>query len=92
MEAVPKNINVDDIYDSLKDLKGVDEVHDIHVWSLSVGKIALTAHITSEIPLLTLKRATKMIRKNYKINHTTIQVEANSDHKHSFQCSTDLHE
>jgi zinc transporter 2 len=91
MEASPKNVKVDDIVTDLMDLKGVDDVHDIHVWSLSMGKVALSAHITSDNPLATLKRATKCIRKNYKITHTTIQVEVRSNVKHSFLCSHDLH-
>ena len=92
MEAAPKNIRVKDIEADLMDLKGVDDVHDIHVWSLSIGKVALSAHITSENPLATLKRATKCIRKNYKITHTTIQVECRANKKHSFLCSHDLHD
>ena len=92
MEAAPNNMKVNEIMDDLMDLKGVDDVHDIHVWSLSVGKVALSAHITSENPLATLKRATKCIRKNYKISHTTIQVEGGANVKHSFLCSHDLHD
>ena len=59
MEAAPKNIKVENIIDDLLELKGVDDVHDIHVWSLSMGKVALSAHITSDNPLPTLKRVTK---------------------------------
>jgi zinc transporter 2 len=92
MEAAPKSMKVEDIVNDLMDIKGVDDVHDIHVWSLSMGKVALSAHITSEYPLATLKRATKCIRKNYKITHTTIQVEARAKAKHSFLCSHDLHD
>jgi len=92
MEATPENMKMDDIVNDLMDLKGVEEVHDVHVWSLSMGKVALSAHITSENPLATLKRATKCIRKNYNITHTTIQVEAQANKKHSFLCSHDLHD
>jgi zinc transporter 2 len=59
MEATPENIDIDDIISDLMDLKGVDEVHDVHVWALSMGKIAISAHITSDTPLITLKRAQK---------------------------------
>ena len=92
MESAPKNVKVEDVIDDLMNLKGVDEIHDIHIWSLSMGKVALTCHLTSDNPMMTLKRVTKFIRKKYKINHTTIQVEARADSKYSFLCSHDLHE
>ena len=92
MEGSPKNVKVETVVDDLMNLKGVDEIHDIHIWSLSMGKVALTWHLTSENPMMTLKRATKFIRNKYKINHTTIQVEPRANAKYSFLCSHDLHE
>ena len=71
-------------------IPGVKEIHDLHVWSLSIGKMSLSCHICTDDPQKTLKKATKMIQKKYKIDHVTIQVEDNKD-KNQISCKNDLH-
>ena len=51
------------------------EVHDLHVWTISMGKLSMTVHITSLKPLKTLAAVTDLLRRKYKLHHTTIQVE-----------------
>lgn len=60
MEATPSNIDVDQLEQDIQDLQGVEEVHDLHVWSISAGKHALTCHITTEQPLKTLNLVTDL--------------------------------
>ena len=50
-------------------------MHDLHVWSLSIGKPALSVHLQSKQPEDTLARATRLIKNKYQIFHSTIQVE-----------------
>lgn len=51
------------------------EVHDLHIWSLSVGKPSLSAHLlASSDGKGVLVAATKMLASTYNIHHTTIQV------------------
>ena len=45
LETVPEHINIDKIKARLEQIKGVKEVHDIHVWSLSNDKQSFTCHI-----------------------------------------------
>lgn len=45
MIGVPYNIDTDAIEDALRDLPDVVLVHNIHVWSLTVDKIAIAVHI-----------------------------------------------
>lgn len=92
MEASPHHIEARNIIKELLKLRGVKSVHDLHVWSLSKGKLSLSAHIISDNPLLALKCATEYIKEKYRISHTTIQVEAQSHLEHSFTCSHDLHD
>ncbi len=56
-------------------MPGVEEVHDLHVWALSAGNNAMSCHIKSSTPMISLKKATRMINTKYKILRTTIQVE-----------------
>lgn len=47
----------------LRAIHRVREVHDLHIWSLSVGKPAMSAHIVCiENPEYVLKKATKLCR------------------------------
>mmetsp|Transcript_33092 Transcript_33092/g.32228 ORF Transcript_33092/g.32228 Transcript_33092/m.32228 type:complete len:117 (-) Transcript_33092:179-529(-) len=50
MEATPKELSTTNLFNDLINLKTVDEIHDFHVWSLSVGKLAMSAHIRSSNP------------------------------------------
>lgn len=75
MEAIPSDFDMDQLEADLLDIRGVVGVHDIHVWSLSVGKISMSCHLTTSEPQISLKLARNMIKKKYNITHTTIQVE-----------------
>ena len=46
LEASPENINYDEVSDSLMNISGVAEVHDLHIWSISQDKHAFTVHLT----------------------------------------------
>ena len=45
MEATPEEIDPLEIERSLEKIEGVDFVHDLHVWSISSGKLALIVHV-----------------------------------------------
>src|SRR5581483_5636900 len=75
MESTPEGINPSAIERDLKSIPGVREVHDLHVWSVSARKVALSAHIIAEDTHAALNEAHRLIEKNYKISHMTIQVE-----------------
>ena len=76
MEAAPQDINTKNLYDELKDVPGIINVHDIHLWSLSIGRPCISLHILSDTPQKSLEGATKVCKK-YGISHCTIQVEDN---------------
>lgn len=90
MEGSPLEVDMETLEKDLLSIKGVVEIHDLHVWSLSLGKLSLSCHLTSINPQITLKKARKMIRMKYKITHSTIQVELDSD-KATHDCAHDLH-
>ena len=90
MEGSPVAIDIDELEKDLNNIKGVKEIHDLHVWSLSIGKMSLSCHICCDDPQKTLKKAKKMIQKKYKIDHITIQVEENNN-SNQICCKNDLH-
>lgn len=68
-------IEYNDFLQRLKALPKVKEVHDLHIWSLSVGKPSMSAHVVcSDNPEKVLRNATKLSRE-FGIYHSTIQVE-----------------
>lgn len=74
MEGAPKDIKIKNLYNDLMEVNGVLNVHDIHLWSLSIGRPCISMHILSNIPQKSLEGATKVCKK-YGITHCTIQVE-----------------
>ena len=73
-EIAPWDINIKNLYNELLEVNGVINVHDIHIWCLSIGRPCITLHIMSNYPQKSLEGATKVCKK-YGINHCTIQVE-----------------
>ena len=90
MEGSPVDIDIEELESDLREIKGVKEIHDLHVWSLSIGKTSLSCHICCDNPQKTLKKAKKMIQKKYKIDHITIQVEENNN-MNQLSCKNDIH-
>lgn len=77
MEAAPKDINTQNLYNDLMNVNGILNVHDIHLWSLSIGRPCISLHVLSNNPQKSLEGATKVCKK-YGITHCTIQVEDNT--------------
>jgi zinc transporter 2 len=92
MESTPMTIDSDKVFDDICNTDGVEEVHDFHLWSVSVGKYSLSCHISSHDQLKTLSKVTDLIRRKFKLYHTTIQMEGVGEHEHAFKCANDLHE
>ena len=92
MEGAPVGIVINEFEEELKQLDGVIEVHDLHIWSLSVGKPALSAHVFSTDPGNTLRKATRLCRR-YGIYHSTIQVEdwRERNHPSFIKCKQNIH-
>jgi cobalt-zinc-cadmium efflux system protein len=87
LEGVPEGIELAEITDALLDLAGVTDVHDLHVWALTSGKISLTAHIviepnTEERHNL-LAVATHLLEEKFNVTHSTIQIETTQCHGNS---------
>jgi len=95
MESTPKDIDTDSIVKDLMNIRGVDQIHDIHIWNLTVGKPSMIAHITFNVdpdnePILCsferiLYEAQMVICSNYHIHHSTIQLELSK----KFKCCED---
>lgn len=74
MEGTPEGIDLDEIETGLRALPSVKTIHDLHIWSLSLGVPSLSTHVVSEDADVALHEAQEFLM-SHGINHTTIQVE-----------------
>jgi cobalt-zinc-cadmium efflux system protein len=75
MEHAPLTLDPESIKRDLEALPGVREVHDLHVWSVTSGRLAMSVHLISESHESPLQAANQMLFEKHGIQHTTIQVE-----------------
>jgi cobalt-zinc-cadmium efflux system protein len=78
MEGVPSNISYEVIQQALLKVKGVTGVFDLHIWSITSGLHALSAHIVvmdSTNAYRILDDINALLEKDFDIIHSTIQIE-----------------
>ena len=77
MEATPDHIALGDVHDRIASVPGVDSVHDLHVWTVTSGVVAMSGHLvvknpTDNQPVL---EAVQDQMRALGINHVTVQME-----------------
>jgi len=78
LEGTPSGVNLAAIREAVESLGGVSEIHDLHVWTLTSGVNAMSAHVVvddSKTDAEVLSAVHDMITKNFPIAHVTIQIE-----------------
>ena len=83
LEATPKDINMEELLDELRKIQGIKEIHHIHLWTITSGINAMSAHVLIDDRLTSssahiLKEIKSLLRNKYKIEHSTIQFECES--------------
>jgi cobalt-zinc-cadmium efflux system protein len=83
LEACPVGIDTDRVAARMREMRGVQAVHDLHIWSITSGMHALSGHIvlaeghsgpTDDL----LARLQGTLKEEFGIAHTTIQIETES--------------
>lgn len=82
LESTPENINYDDVKHALLEVAHVNDVHDLHIWTITSGVPSLSAHLSLE-PRCSdsthwqecLRSAQTMLREKFGIEHSTLQFE-----------------
>jgi cobalt-zinc-cadmium efflux system protein len=78
MEAAPAGVDPEEIGRTLAAQPGVVEVHDLHVWEVTSGFAALSAHVTvrADDDCHDLRRSLEhLLEERFHIHHTTLQVD-----------------
>ncbi len=93
LEAVPKDVDLEVVQRVLKEIPGVKDLHHVHLWTITSGIHALSAHVlvgdiqmsrTGEI----LQEINSRLREKFRIPHTTIQFECENCEE-GFTCNMD---
>jgi cobalt-zinc-cadmium efflux system protein len=87
LESVPKDINLSALVRDMMRVKGVQDVHDLHVWCITNNMYALSCHAqiddlppSQSAPILSSLE--HVLREKYRIGHTAIQFESYAHQGH----------
>ena len=93
METAPAGLDVEELGRALVAVDGVQEVHELHVWTVTTGFTALSAHVVTAGVRdrdLARRELEYLLRERYGIAHTTLQMEEAADEGALLQVSRDV--
>jgi len=78
LEGTPAHVDLGTVHDALNSVRGVESIHDLHIWTLTSGVHAMSCHVVvcgTDDRHQILERLGSIVRTRFKIDHTTIQLE-----------------
>ena len=88
MESAPLNISPLDVKSELMSIPGVTDVHDVHVWQLTIRENAASVHVVSARSSDDIVREVReVLRNRFQLTHVTVQVESEDLHANG-ECGT----
>jgi len=80
LEGLPRGLHLETVIAAMRQVEGVQSVHDVHIWSLGSNVHALSCHVAiADIPpsesAAILRRLNELLAERFRISHTTIQFE-----------------
>ena len=80
LEGTPRGMKLARVAAAIQEIEGVNDVHDLHVWSIGSETSALSCHISiADIPMSASERILRDVKErlhaDFRIDHTTIQFE-----------------
>lgn len=91
MENAPSHLSINEIKEEILKLEDIENVHDLHVWSISSKSVSLSVHVVAEPKNCEhiLQEINCMLQSKFDIVHSTIQIEPPNFHEYS--CPLDFH-
>lgn len=83
LEGTPPGIDASEVGRSMASLEGIEEIHDLHIWTITSGFPALSAHVLvsrEENCHARRRDLEELLAREYGIEHTTLQVDHAGDH------------
>src|SRR5690606_7051300 len=78
METTPRNIDLNALHAALERIPGVERVHDLHVWTLTSGYLAMSGHVEIADPARhqeMIHVIHEILHREFGIQHVTVQIE-----------------
>ena len=80
LEAVPKHLDVGRINTEIRKIKGVNDVHDVHLWAITSGMYAMSCHLLIEDQMVSnctqiVEEVNQTLSQKFGISHSTVQLE-----------------
>ncbi len=88
MQGTPREMRLEDIEGCLLSVRGVRQVHDLHVWTLTSGMHLLSVHLVvgrNDEPRSIIDAAQARLRERFGIGHTTVQVDPEDECTEEFR-------
>jgi cobalt-zinc-cadmium efflux system protein len=89
LESVPSEVDPAQVRQAIRAVPGVDDLHDLHIWTISSGFLAMSGHLTitgeREADAI-LAEANDRLARRFLIAHTTLQIESQR-----YPCGTTAH-
>ncbi|MGB9378177.1 MAG: cation diffusion facilitator family transporter [Mycobacteriales bacterium] len=89
LEATPKGVDTSHIRDHITGAEGVHDVHDLHVWTITSGLLAMSAHVVVTDEALAdggggrvLDRLGECLGNHFEVEHCTFQLESTAHRAH----------
>jgi cobalt-zinc-cadmium efflux system protein len=75
LQSVPENVNVEQLSNELKQINGIESIHDLHIWTLDGNFNIGSVHVVSNTQEVDILSSVLQLMEKYKIQHPTIQIE-----------------
>ena len=78
LEATPRGLRLEEVREHLLGAQGVEDVHDLHAWTITSGQPVISAHVVLEPnadPSLVLDEVCRCLSGDFDLDHSTIQLE-----------------
>jgi cobalt-zinc-cadmium efflux system protein len=83
LESAPKHAEMETVITAVKSLPGVNDIHDVHIWTITSGIYALSAHVSIDDRMVSesgdiVARIHAVLAEKFEITHVTLQLECDS--------------
>jgi cobalt-zinc-cadmium efflux system protein len=89
LEATPRGVDLDEVRDHIKRVRGVVDVHDLHAWTITSGLPVLSAHVIVDQACISegrsgevLDRLGECLGRHFDVSHCTFQLEPAGHQEH----------
>jgi cobalt-zinc-cadmium efflux system protein len=96
LEGTPRGVDMKRLVTAMCSVPGVADVHDLHVWTIGDGMIALSCHLTvaeSDVERAShvVRDVKQMLATSYSAHHSTIETECCGCHTNEVFCQMEAH-